>query len=181
MPSCLMKWLVGLRHEREQVGFLPRSLSPSQNSPSAPTHFPESKMMYLWPPAPESATGFPTPLEGGFPALAFWRLEDRLGAVENGRKSFANPERGGWAHGKLLLTSGLPPAAFFLCSPWLALFHPLGHNLKVTSSGRPCLNTPSDIALVAFENRWISWQLINHNVTKRKTTGHYMALKWCDK
>lgn len=112
MPNKMAGWFVSW----EKVIFSPKSLSLSQNSPSAPKHFQESKIMYLRPPAPESAIGFLTPLEGGFPAFTFWRLEDLLGIVENGKKSSADPERGGGVYGKLFLTSGFPPAAFFLYS-----------------------------------------------------------------
>lgn len=137
MSSCPIKWLVGLCHDTEQIVFSPRSLNLSQNSPT-PKHF-QIKVPYLWPSAPENASGFLTPLGEGSLLSPFgdW-------------KSSADPERGNWEYGKLFLTSGLLPAAFFLYSAWVALFHPLGHSLKLTSSERRCLNTLSNLACLVF-------------------------------
>lgn len=81
----------------------------NQNSP-APKHFWESNITYLWPPAPESAAGFPTPVSRGVSASAFWRWEELLGIGENRKESCTDPERGDWVYGKLFLISG-PPAA----------------------------------------------------------------------
>lgn len=75
---------MGLCHDTEQIAFSPRSLNLSQNSPT-PKYFQEIKVPYMWPFAPENASGFLTPLGEGSRLSPFgdW-------------KSSADPERGDW-------------------------------------------------------------------------------------